>query len=134
MTAWIAYAAGAVALGVGVAAVVSALVGGGRGDGAWVAAAIAAAVQVPAFGALVASRRKGRDFMVSWASGMLLRFAVIAGAAFWVTRRTSLDPSVTLLTLVGLVFVLVLLEPAFLRLADEPGAVQTKSPERTSED
>lgn len=131
MTAWIAYSATSAVLAVGIAAVVAALVGEGRGDGAWVAAMVAVTVQLPAYAALVASRRKGRDFLVSWASGMLLRFAVIAGAAVWVTRRTALDPAVTLLSLVGMVFLLVLLEPAFLKLADE---AETKGPERTSED
>ena len=133
MTAWIAYAATAALLCLGVAAVVGAVVGSARADGAWLAAAMAVLVQLPAFGALVSSRRKGRDFLVSWASGMALRFAVIAGAAFWVTRRTSLDPEVTLLSLVGMVFVLVLLEPAFLKLAGGTGT-ESRGPERTIED
>lgn len=124
MTAWIAYAASSVALLVALAAAIGWLVGSGRADGAWLAAALAAVVQLPAFGALVAARRRGRDFMVSWASGMALRFAVIAGAAFWVTARTTLDPAVTLLSLVGFVFLLVLLEPAFLRLADPVDAME----------
>jgi hypothetical protein len=119
VTAWFAYAAGSVALLAGLAGVVGWLVGSGRSDGVWVAAAVALAVQVPAFGALVSARRRGRDFLVSWAAGMALRFAAIAGAAYWVTRRTSLDGAATLLSLVGFVFLLVLLEPAFLRLADE---------------
>ena len=134
MTAWIAYAASTLALMVVLAAVVGLLVGAGASDGVWVAAALASAVQLPAFAALVAARRRGRDFLVSWASGMLLRFAVIAGAAFWVTRRTLLDPAVTLLSLVGFVFLLVLLEPAFLRLTAVPGRTETRGRERTSED
>ena len=81
---------------------------------------------------MVGSRRRGRDFLVSWASGMLLRFAVIAGLAFWVTRRTSLDPAVTLLSLVGFVFLLVVLEPAFLRLAETPAGESGRG--RTNED
>lgn len=133
MTAWIAYAATSVALVVGLSLVVGLLAGAERAVGAWVAAAVAILVQLPSFGALVASRRRGRDFLVSWASGMLLRFGVIAGVAFWVTRRTSLDPSVTLLSLVGFVFLLVMLEPAFLRLGDGP-AGDGVSPGRTSED
>lgn len=134
MRAWTAYAAAAVAGMAVLAPLVGWLVGGERAGGVWVAAGIAAAVQLPAFAALVVARVKGRDFLVSWAGGMLLRFVAIAGAAFWVTRGTRLDPAVTLLSLVGFVFLLVLLEPAFLRLADA-GPAETKTVEgRTSED
>lgn len=132
MTAWIAYAATSLALMVLLSAGVGWLAGPERSDGVWVAALVAVAVQLPAFAALVGARRRGRDFLVSWASGMLLRLAVIAGAAYWVTRRTSLDGAVTLLSLVGFVFVLVLLEPAFLRLAGGAEAMM-KGPEGTSE-
>lgn len=133
MTAWIAYAATSVALLVGLAALVGWLAGGERSAGAWVAAAVAGAVQLPAFAALVASRRKGRDFLVSWASGMVLRFAAIAGAAYWVTRQSALDPAVTLVSLVAFVFVLVLLEPAFLRLGAGPDVGDGESPGRSED-
>lgn len=86
--------------------------------GLWVSAGVAFVVQLAAFGALVAGRRRGWAFVVSWASGMMLRLAVVAGMAFWVTRETVLDPAVALVSLIGFVFVLVLLEPLFLRLAD----------------
>ncbi|HUG40029.1 MAG TPA: hypothetical protein VMM12_06080 [Longimicrobiales bacterium] len=120
MRAWMAYAATSATLVAGLSVVVGLAVGAERAGGVWVAGAVAMAVQLAAFGALVRSRRRGRDFLVSWASGMVLRFAVIAGLAFWVTRRTGLDPAVTLLSLVGFVFLLVVLEPAFLRLAETP--------------
>jgi hypothetical protein len=133
--AWISYTGGAVALLAGLSVVVGWLVGPNRAGGVWLSAAVAGAVQVVAFAMLVSSRRRGRDFMVSWASGMVLRFAAIAGLAFWVTRRTSLDAAVTLLSLVGFVFVLVLLEPLFLRLVEAGGArVQTEGPRGTTED
>ena len=134
MTAWIAYAASAVALVVVGSATVGWLVGPARSAGAWVAGAVAVAVQLVAFAALVRSRRRGRDFLVSWGSGMLLRFGVIAGLAFWVTRMTTLDPEVTLLSLVGFVFLLVLLEPAFLRLADDWAGSGPRGPKRTMDD
>lgn len=135
MTAWVSYAAASLALLVGLAVVVSWLVGADSADGVWLAAAVAMVVQLVAFAALASARRQGRDFMLSWASGMLLRFAAIAGVAFWVTRGTTLDAAVTLLSLVGFVIVLVLLEPLFLGLA-EPAAdrVETESPRRTTED
>lgn len=134
MTAWIAYAATTMALMVGLPAGIGWLLGPERSAGVWVAAAVATAVQLPAFAALVVSRRTGRDFVVSWASGMLLRFAAIAGAAYWVSRSTRLDPGVTLLSLVGFVFLLVLMEPAFLRLAEGTGEMRADGPVRTSED
>ena len=133
MTAWVSYAAGSLALLAGLAVLVSWLVGADRADGVWLAAGVAGAVQLVAFAALVSARRRGGDFLVSWASGMVLRFAAIAGVAFWVTRGTTLDAPVTLLSLVGFVFVLVLLEPAFLRLADAAGAGEREGP-RGAED
>ena len=134
MTAWISYAATSMVLMVGLAAGVGWLVGPERSAGVWLAAAVATAVQLPAFAALVVSRRKGRDFVISWASGMLLRFAAIAGAAYWVTRATNLDGGVTLLSLVGFVFLLVLVEPAFLRLAEGSDEMRADGRVRTSED
>lgn len=134
MTAWIAYAASAVAVVMVLAASVGWQVGPERSAGAWVAGAVAVVVQLVAFAALVRSRRRGRDFLVSWASGMLLRFGVIGGVAFWVTRMTTLDPEVTLLSLVGFVFLLVLLEPAFLRLADGGAGAGPSGPKRTMDD
>lgn len=88
-------------------------------DGAAVrwAAVIAWPVQVAAFAALVKGR-KGLGFMAAWTSGMALRFAVVGAAAIWVTRSAGLDAASLLVSLVGFVFVLVLLEPLFLRLTD----------------
>lgn len=89
--------------------------------GVWLAAMIAWPVQVAAFWALVAGRRTtgaGSGFMLAWAAGMALRFGVVGAVALWVTRMSAPDPATTLLSLVGFVFVLVLLEPLFLRLAD----------------
>jgi hypothetical protein len=83
----------------------------------WLAAGIAWLVQVAAFWILVAAGR-GPGFMIGWASGMALRFGAVGAVAVWLTRTESFDPASALVSLVGFVFVLVLLEPLFLRLAD----------------
>lgn len=134
MTAWIGYAATTIALMVGLAAGIGWLLGPERSAGVWLAAGVATVVQLAAFAALVVSRRKGRDFMVGWASGMLLRFAAVGAVAYWATRARSLDPGATLVSLVGFVFLLVLMEPAFLRLAEGTGEMRADGPVRTSED
>lgn len=99
------------------AAGVAGLVGGAEPAAVWVAAGIAWAVQVVAFALLVAGR-KGPGFVAGWAGGMVLRFAAVGGAAFWLTQTPRYDPATVLVGLVGFMFVLVLLEPLFLRLAD----------------
>jgi hypothetical protein len=118
MVGWFAYAAASAALLVGLSLGVSWLVPGAEPGAVWLAAGIAWVVQLAAFGALVAGRYRGRDFLVSWASGMVLRVTVVAGVAFWLTRTGSFDAASALVSLVGFVFVLVILEPLFLRLAD----------------
>lgn len=116
--AWLSYAAASLALLVGSASALGWLMEPDGQRAVWLAAGVAYPVQLLAFGLLVVARRKGRDFMVAWATGMLLRFAVIAGLAFWVTRGESVPAAAALVSLVGFVFVLVLLEPLFLRLTD----------------
>jgi hypothetical protein len=115
MVSWFAYAAATAALLVVMAAGAGALFESADPTSLWLAALVAWAVQLMAF---AAGRTRGLDFMVSWAGGMLLRFAVVAGAALWVTRSSGLDAATALVGLVGFVMVLVLLEPLFLRLAD----------------
>lgn len=117
MKALLTYGVAAAALLAGLAALVTALVPGAEPRAVWVAAAITWPVQLAAFGALVAGRR-GVGFMAAWAGGTALRFAAVGAAAIWVTRFGSLDPASLLVSLVGFMFGLVLLEPLFLRLAD----------------
>lgn len=117
MKALLAYgAASAAALAV-LAALVGVVVDAADPVAVRLAAVIAWPVQVAAFAALVAGR-KAVGFTASWAGGMALRFAVVGGAAFWVTRVDGPDPASLLVSLVGFVFVLVLAEPLFLRLTD----------------
>ncbi len=81
------------------------------------AAGIAWPVQLVAFGALMAGRKSG-GFVAGWSGGIALRFAAVGAAALWVTRVDGPDPASLLVSLVGFVFVLVLLEPLFLRLTN----------------
>jgi len=118
MVGWLAYAAASAALLVGLSVAVVEVARSAEPSSVWLAASIAYAVQLAAFALLVVARKRGRDFMVSWAGGMVLRFAVVGGVAFWLTRSGRFDPASALLSLVGFVFVLVLLEPLFLRMAD----------------
>ncbi|MFW6331080.1 MAG: hypothetical protein ACOC3J_05075 [Gemmatimonadota bacterium] len=99
------------------AAGVVGVVAGAEPAGVWLAAGIAWVVQGVAFALLVAGR-EGPRFVAGWAGGTVLRFAAVGVAAVWVTQASRLDPATVLVGLVGFIFVLVLLEPLFLRLAD----------------
>jgi hypothetical protein len=85
--------------------------------GVRIAGVIAWPVQLVAFAALIRGR-DGMGFVASWVGGMALRFAAVGAAALWVTRVDGPDPASLLISLVGFVFVLVLLEPLFLRLTN----------------
>ncbi len=117
MKAVLMYAAASAALLGAVGLTVVTLFAGAEPAAVWLAAGIAWVVQVAAFWILVAVGR-GPGFMIGWAGGMALRFAVVGAVAVWLTRTESFDPASALVSLVGFVFVLVLLEPLFLRLAD----------------
>lgn len=83
----------------------------------WLAAVVAWVVQVASFGMLVAADGDGGRFMVGWAGGMALRMAAVVALAVWAVRFGDLPAAPLLLSLVGFVFVLVLIEPLFLRVS-----------------
>jgi Na+/proline symporter len=118
MRAWVTYAGvsavilGALALGVVL------VVPGTHAGSVWLAAAVALAVQVAAFAVLIAARRQQGGFVAGWGGGMLLRFGSVAGMAVWVTVSDGPHAESALLSLIGFIMVLVLIEPLFLRLAD----------------
>jgi len=109
-----------------VAALVTAVLGlattrfvpGTQPQAVWLAALVAYAVQLVAFGVLVRGQGRPGRFLVGWAGGMLLRFAGLAGMAIWVTVSDAHHAESALLSLIGFVMVLVLLEPVFLRMVD----------------
>jgi hypothetical protein len=113
--AWLSYAGAALAVTVAGAAVATIVVGPATRSAVWFAAALALSVQLVAFAALVGVRGRSQWFLVAWLSGLVARFAVIGLVAFWLAREPVFAREVTLLSLVAFVFVLLLLEPLFLR-------------------
>ena len=113
--AWLAYAAAGFAATVAVGLVVIALTAAQNKSAIIVAAAIAYVLQLVAFAALLAVREKAHLFLAGWLGGMLLRFGVVGVCLYWTTRTATLPTAPLVLSLVGFVFLLLLLEPVFLR-------------------
>lgn len=113
--AWRAYAV----VGFGVTALVTVvaalLADGATGRAIMVAAAIAYLLQLAAFAMLLAVREKAHLFMAGWLGGMLLRFGALAACLYWASRTTVLPRGPLVVSLVGFVFLLLMLEPVFLR-------------------
>jgi len=113
--AWLKYAG--TGLAVAAAGVIGAvLVGPGPVAKAVAFSAVLAwTLQVVAFAILLKMRDGPTRFMVAWLGGIALRFLAVGVVAYWVTRTEALPPSVTLVSLVAYVFVMLLLEPLFMR-------------------
>lgn len=111
---WLSYAAAGAALTVVGGGVVG-LLAGADARAVWIAAAIAYVVQLGAFGLMVALQGQPQLFMIGWLAGMMVRFGAVGVCAFWLSRTAALPLSTTLLSLVGFLFLLLLLEPLFLR-------------------
>jgi hypothetical protein len=79
------------------------------------AAALAYVVQLAAFAALVAVRGRNDLFLLGWVSGLILRFLTVGVAAVWLSRDPVVPARPALMSLVAFLFVLLLLEPLFLR-------------------
>ncbi len=92
--------------------------------GILLAALIAYPVQVIAFGLLLRARGEPTRFMVWWGAGIALRVVVVVGVGFASSTLAAVDPAALLLSLVGFFFVLLLIEPAFLK-ADSKDAQTT---------
>lgn len=118
MKAWCFYALGSAVLLLAIATGLGVIVEPRGRPLIWLAAAIAYGVQLIAFLILVKFRGSGSAFMMSWAGGMVLRVLAVVALAVWVTRQPLLSAETALLSLVGFIFLLVLLEPVFLRWAD----------------
>jgi hypothetical protein len=113
--AWLAYAGAGAAVTLA-GAVVAVLVAGAEARGAvWFAAAVAYVLQLAAFGALVAVRGRSELFLLGWLGGLVLRFAGLGVVAYWLSRSDAFPLAPALLSLVAFVFVLLLMEPLFLR-------------------
>jgi hypothetical protein len=110
--AWLLYAASGAVATLLVATIAAALVGERRA--VWVAAAIAYVIQLMAFGLLVTLNAQPQGFMLAWVAGMIFRFGALGVCAAWLSRTEVLPQSTTLLSLVGFLFLLLLIEPLFL--------------------
>lgn len=112
---WLPYASAAVLLAALSAAVAAVALPAAEARGVQAAATLACAAQLVAFGMLVYARGRANLFLAGWVGGMALRLGVLAAVAVWVTRTGALPAATTLLSLAGLLFLLLLLEPVFLR-------------------
>ena len=93
--------------------------------GILLAALIAYPVQVIAFGLLLRARGEPTRFMAWWGAGIALRVAVVVAVGLASSRLESVEPAALLLSLVGFFFVLLLMEPAFLKADSENARTTT---------
>lgn len=115
MRAWLAYAAIAAAVTLGGATLALVFAPNETARAIWFAAGLALVLQLVAFGALIAVRERSELFLIGWLAGLVLRFGAVGVVAFWLTRSDVLPVAPVLLSLVLFIFVLLLLEPLFLR-------------------
>jgi hypothetical protein len=113
--AWGGYAITALVVTSVLAAIAGWLAGSQNVRAVWFAAALAYGLQLAAFALLLALRGQPQLFMAGWLGGMVLRFGVLGACAYWLSRTAMLPRGATLISFVGFVFVLLLLEPVFLR-------------------
>jgi hypothetical protein len=113
--AWTAYALTALGLMVALAGAGSLVVSDSAVPALWFSAGVAYVLQLIAFAGLVAGREQPNRFLAGWLLGMALRFGVVGGVAWWLSRSAALPREAALVSLVGFVFLLLLLEPVFLR-------------------
>lgn len=115
MKAWLGYAgAGLVVVATG-AGLAMLFVSGRDANAVWFAAGLAWVLQLIAFALLVAVRERTELFLAGWLVGLVLRFGVVGVVAFWLSRSEALPVAPSLMSLVAFVFVLLLMEPLFLR-------------------
>lgn len=107
------------------AAALSVFLGDAGRRGIFLAALIAYPVQIISFGLLLRARGDPTRFMAWWGAGIALRVALVVAVGIASSRLDSVEPAALLLSLAGFFFVLLLMEPAFLRV-DSEGARTTK--------
>jgi hypothetical protein len=78
------------------------------------AAAIAWPLQVGLFALLARWQGEPSRFLVVWGAGILGRLGVVAAMGLALNRLGAAQPGVLLMSLVGFLFALLLLEPVFL--------------------
>ena len=87
--------------------------------GVLTAGMIAVPVQVAAFAVLHRYRDAGNRFLMAWAGGMVLRVLSVTLVAVVVVQTGMSGGVALLLALAGFLFVLLLLEPIYLRRGSE---------------
>ncbi|HEX6133219.1 MAG TPA: hypothetical protein VFZ24_04515 [Longimicrobiales bacterium] len=115
MRAWLAYAGAGLMVTVALAVVATVFVAREVVGAVWFSAGLAYSLQLVAFAGLVAVRDRSELFLAGWLSGLVLRFGVLGLMAYWLTRSRMFPVGPALLSLVAFVFVLLLMEPLFLR-------------------
>lgn len=84
--------------------------------GVILAAFIAYPVQVFSFWLLLRARGEPTQFVFYWGIGIMLRVLTVITVGLVSWKFELMEPAALLLTLVGFFFVLLLMEPAFLKL------------------
>jgi hypothetical protein len=115
MSAWAAYAAVTLLLVALVAGGATVALSGESVRAVWASAGLAWVLQLLAFAGLVAVRERAGLFLAGWLGGMGLRFAALGVVAWWASRTGVLPFQPLLISLVGFLFLLLLLEPVFMR-------------------
>lgn len=115
MRAWLSYAGAGLVVVLAGAGLATLLVPATAVGAVWFAAWLAWVLQLIAFAGLVAVRERSELFLVGWLSGLVLRFGVVGVVAYWLSRSGVLPLAPALVSLVAFVFVLLLMEPLFLR-------------------
>jgi hypothetical protein len=115
LKAWLTYAGVGLLVVAAGAGVGSLLVPASESRAVWFSAGLAWVLQLIAFGGLVAVRERNEWFLAGWLGGLVLRFGAVGLVAFWLSRSDVLPRAAALLSLVVFVFVLLLMEPLFLR-------------------
>lgn len=88
----------------------------GYGRAGYLAAvAITVPIQLALFAMVVPALEDQRQFLIRWAGGVFVRMAVVATVGILLPRLGSLNGTVLLLSICGLFFALLLVEPAFFR-------------------
>jgi hypothetical protein len=113
--AWFAYAVAGGLLTLVLAMSAAAVFSGAALQGVRVSAAVAYGLQLVAFALLLHFRDGAHTFMIGWVAGMMLRFLALFVFTLGVAQYAAYPPAPLLLGLVGFIFVLLLLEPLFLR-------------------
>lgn len=88
-------------------------------QGSLVAGLVAYPVQVAAFWLLLRAREEPTRFLVWWGAGIGLRVSVVIVVGVASRNLGSTDPASLVLSLVGFFFILLLIEPVFLKVGRE---------------